>query len=158
MKLLFKQRFFSWFDSYDIYDSSGNTAFVVMGRLDWGHRLEIYDKNNRHLGTVKERVFTLLPRFGLYIGERYMGQIIKRFSLFIPVFTLECNDWVVEGDLLRWNYEVHDGSGRAVMTASKELLNLTDTYSIEVADPRDALLSLMIVLAIDAAKCSASKR
>ena len=29
MKLLFKQRLFSWFDSYDIYDEAGNTAFVV---------------------------------------------------------------------------------------------------------------------------------
>ena len=25
MKLLFKQRFFSWFDSYDIYDETGAT-------------------------------------------------------------------------------------------------------------------------------------
>lgn len=158
MKLLFKQRFFSWFDSYDIYDSSGNTAFVVRGRLAWGHMLEIYDKDNRYLGMVKERVLTFLPRFELYIGERYMGQIIKEFTFFIPVFTLECNDWVVKGDLLQWDYEVRDGSGRTVMTASKELFNLTDTYAIEVADPRDALLSLMIVLAIDAAKCSASKR
>lgn len=157
MKLLFKQRFFSWFDSYDIYDDSGNTAFVVRGRLGWGHRLEIYDKNDRHLGTVKQRVLTLLPRFELYIGERYMGQIIKKFTLFTPVFTLECNDWVVEGNWLQWDYEVRDGSGRTVMTASKELFNLTDTYSIEVADPRDALLSLMTVLAIDAAKCSAGK-
>ena len=24
MKLLFKQRFFSWFDSYDIFDENGN--------------------------------------------------------------------------------------------------------------------------------------
>ena len=31
MKLLFKQRFFSWFDSYDIYDEAGNTMFVVKG-------------------------------------------------------------------------------------------------------------------------------
>ncbi|MDD2214801.1 MAG: hypothetical protein PHR21_09730 [Oscillospiraceae bacterium] len=32
--------------------------------------------------------------------------------------------------------------------------HLTDTYVIDVADPRDALLCLMIVLAIDAEKCS----
>lgn len=32
MKLCFKQRFFSWFDSYDIYDAStGATAFTVEG-------------------------------------------------------------------------------------------------------------------------------
>ena len=29
MKLLFKQRLFSWFDSYDIYDEAGNTVYVV---------------------------------------------------------------------------------------------------------------------------------
>ena len=28
MRLLFKQRFFSWFDSYDIYDEDGNTVFT----------------------------------------------------------------------------------------------------------------------------------
>ena len=43
MKLLFKQRMFSWFDSYDIYDESGNTVFVVKGELAWGHLLRIYD-------------------------------------------------------------------------------------------------------------------
>ncbi len=29
MKLLFKQRFFSWFDSYDIYNESGETVYTV---------------------------------------------------------------------------------------------------------------------------------
>ena len=29
MKLLFKQRFFSWFDSYDIYDEAGSAMYVV---------------------------------------------------------------------------------------------------------------------------------
>ena len=33
MKLLFRQRFFSWFDSYDIYDEDGNTVYVVKGQL-----------------------------------------------------------------------------------------------------------------------------
>lgn len=36
MKMLFKQRMFSWFDSYDIYDEYGNTLFVVKGQLSWG--------------------------------------------------------------------------------------------------------------------------
>ena len=29
MKLLFRQRAFSWFDSYDIYDENENTVYVV---------------------------------------------------------------------------------------------------------------------------------
>ena len=43
MKLLFKQRFFSWFDSYDIFDESGITLFTVEGQLAWGHTLHIND-------------------------------------------------------------------------------------------------------------------
>ena len=39
MKLLFRQRFFSWFDSYDIYDEEGNTVYVVKGQFSWGHCL-----------------------------------------------------------------------------------------------------------------------
>ena len=31
MKLLFKQRFFSWFDSYDIYYEDGDVAYTVEG-------------------------------------------------------------------------------------------------------------------------------
>ena len=35
MRLLFKQRMFSWFDSYDIYDEQGQTALIVKGQLSW---------------------------------------------------------------------------------------------------------------------------
>ncbi len=92
----------------------------------------------------------------MFIGEEYIGQITKKFTFFKPVFTLDCNGWEVRGDWLAWDYNVYDG-GRQVMTASKQIFNWTDTYIIDVADPQDALLSLMIVLAIDAAKCSNNK-
>ncbi len=39
MKLLFKQRFFSWFDSYDIYNEAGETVYTVEGKLSWGRSL-----------------------------------------------------------------------------------------------------------------------
>ena len=43
MKLLFKQKMFSWFDSYDIFDEEGNTVYTVKGQLAWGHCLKIFD-------------------------------------------------------------------------------------------------------------------
>lgn len=35
MRLLFKQHFFSWLDSYDIYDVSGRGVYSVQGKLAW---------------------------------------------------------------------------------------------------------------------------
>ena len=69
MRLLFKQRFFSWFDSYDIYDEDGNTVFTVEGKLAWGHCLHILNAAGEHIGTVQQRVLTFLPKFELYIGK-----------------------------------------------------------------------------------------
>ena len=153
MRLYFKQRFFSWLDSYDVYDEAGNTAFTVEGKLSWGHRLHINDCHGIHIGTLQERVFTLLPQFELYVGEDYIGRIRKEFSFFKPRFTIECNGWEVDGNWLEWDYAIREGQ-RQVASIQKEIFNLTDTYVIDVAWPDDALLALMVVLAIDAEKCS----
>lgn len=53
MRLYFKQRFFSWFDSYDIYDESGNAVYEVKGQIAWGHCLKIFGAEGEALGTVK---------------------------------------------------------------------------------------------------------
>ena len=68
MKLLFKQRMFSWFDSYDIYNEAGDAVYEVKGVLSWGHCLKIFGPDGAELGTVKEEVFSFLPRFALYVG------------------------------------------------------------------------------------------
>ncbi len=158
MKLLFRQRFFSWLDSYDIYDEAGNTVFTVEGKLGWGHILHVLDRDGRHIGTVRERVLTFLePKFELYRGEdEYIGCITKTFTFFKPKFSIDFNGWQINGDIMEWEYTVTDAHGGTVAAISKELFNWTDTYSIDVADPDNALCVLMLVLAIDAEKCSSS--
>ena len=155
MKLLFKQRFFSWFDSYDIYNEDGAVMFTVKGRLSWGHLLKIYSPDGRELGMLKQRVLTWLPRFDMYIDGQYMGCISKELTLFRPKFDIDCNGWHVEGDWMGWDYSVID-RGKAVARMTKQLWNWTDTYVIDVYDPAHALCVLMIALAIDAEKCSGS--
>ena len=154
MKLLFKQRFFSWFDSYDIFDEAGVPLFTVEGQLAWGHTLHINDIDGNHMATVKQRLFTFLPKFDLYIGEDLVGTITKDFTFFAPAFDVDFNNWRVEGQFMEWDYDILDKFGGQVASISKELFNWTDTYVIDVADPDDALYALMVVLAIDAEKCS----
>ena len=154
MKLLFKQRFFSWFDSYDIYDENQNVVYVIKGQLSWGHCLKIFNASGREVGTVKERVFTWLPKFEIYEGERYIGCISKEFSFLKPRYNIDFNGWQVEGSFLEWDYSIIGSTGQEIATVSKELFRMTDTYVLNIANPRDALPVLMFVLAIDAEKCS----
>ena len=154
MRLLFKQRFFSWFDSYDIYNETGECLFTVKGQLSWGHCLKIFDANGGEVGMVKERVLTLLPKFELYLHGQYIGCISREFTFFKPKYNIDCNGWHVEGNFLEWDYTIQAPGGRRVAEISKELFHWTDTYVIDVHDPRDAVCALMLVLAIDAEKCS----
>ena len=150
MRLLFRQRFFSLLDSYDIYDEAGNVVFVVKGQLSWGRRLEIFDAIGSNIGTVKEELFTLLPRCTFYIYGQPVGQIRKRFTFLKPVYYLNCNGWHVEGNFLGWDYRITDPMGTSVVQASRHL-SWTDTYTIDIPDPANVLLALMTVLAIDVA-------
>lgn len=153
MQLYFKQRFFSWFDSYDIYDEEGNTVFTVEGQLSWGHCLHVNDAMGRHIATLQQRVLTLLPKFEMYIEENYVGCITKELTFFKPRFVMDCNGWEIDGEWMEWDYTITD-SGRQVATVSKDLFHMTDRYMIDVAEEDEALAVLLVVLAIDAEKCS----
>lgn len=154
MKLLFKQRFFSWLDSYDIYYEDGSTAYTVKGQLSWGHCLKIFDPQGMELGTVREKVFTWMPRFEIYLGDRYIGSISREFTLFKPKYNVDFNGWQIEGNWTEWDYTILGPMGDVLAVISKELWNWTDTYTIDVMSPDDALYALMFVLAVDAEKCS----
>ena len=155
MRLLFRQRLFSWFDSYDIYDEAGNTVYTVEGKLAWGHCLHILNAAGDHIGTVREQVLTFLPKFELYVQDQYVGCIQKEFTFFTPKFDIDCNGWQVQGDIWEWDYTIRDGFGAVVAQISKEVFRFTDTYVLDIDNPQNTLLILMIALAIDAAKCSA---
>ena len=154
MRMYFKQRLFSWFDSYDIYDEQGNTLYVVKGQLAWGHCLKIFDTYGNEVGTVKERVLTFLPKFEVYLGNQYLGCISKEFTFFKPKYDIDYNGWHIDGSVMEWEYEMTNAMGYMVASISKELFHLTDQYVIDVPNQQDALIVLMFVLAIDAEKCS----
>jgi uncharacterized protein YxjI len=90
----------------------------------------------------------------MYLGNNYVGSINKEFSFFRPRFNIDYNGWQVEGNFFEWDYDITDRIGQRVATVNKELWNWTDTYVIDVYNPNDVLCALMLVLAIDAEKCS----
>ena len=138
MKLLFKQRF-SWRAKYDIYDEAGNVMFFVQGEFSWFPKLHIYDGQGREVGLVKQKAWTWLPTYEMYVGGQYLGHIKKEWSFFHPKFDIDYKGWKVEGNWMELDYSIFDVSGRSVATVSKELWKWTDTYVIDVANPNDAL-------------------
>ena len=155
MKLLLKQRMWSWFDSFDIYDETGHTYFTVEGQLAWGHMFRIYDKNGIVVASLKEAVWTWMSRFYAYDKDgNQIGDIHKQLTMWTPKFDMRMNGktFSIEGNWIQWDYQLFC-EGKTVAVIRKEIWNWTDTYSITVNE-KDALSSILIVLAIDAIKCN----
>lgn len=154
MKIYFKQRIFSWLDSYEIYDENNNIIYIVKGEIAFGHCLRIYNSDKKEVGCVKERILSILPRFDLYSANEYLGSVKKEFKLFSNDYIIDFCNWHVNGDYLGWDYEITDEYNNIIARISKELFHMSDQYVIDVKYPSDILNALMLVLAIDAEKCS----
>ena len=106
MRLLIKQRVFSWTDSYDVYDENENPKYFVKAEFfSLGHQLHVYDRNNHELGVIRQRLLTFLPAFEIEIGGRVRGEIRKQFSFFKPRYEIDYNGWRVEGDFMMYTMD-----------------------------------------------------
>ena len=130
MQLLIKQRVFSWTDTYDVYDKAGN-----------------------EVGMVKQRLMTILPAFDIEIGGKEFGSVQKAFSFLKPRYDLDYNGWRCEGDFMAWDYDVYEACS-AVVHISKKPFHWGDTYVLDILDPKDEIMALMLAIAIDAANCT----
>jgi len=155
MKLVLKQRLFTFLDSYDIYDEFGNIVFHVKSVLSLGHEMHVFDNLGNEVGTIKQRLLHLLPTFEIWIGGVCAGYIKKDFSFFRPSFTLNYGSFKVTGDIMHWDYTV-TSNGKTIMQVTKKLLKLSDTYELLIWDESQIVPAVLIALAIDAEKCSRS--
>ena len=155
MKLILKQKMFSLLDSFDVYGEDGSIAYKVKGELALAHKLKIYSPQGNELGEVNQKIISITPTFELYENGKKIGSIKKQLlKLFGSAYSIDALGWTAKGNFTERNYSIHDSNGNLVATIKKQLLNLTDTYVLDVANPQHALHVLMFVIAIDAEKCS----
>ena len=154
MRLMIKQRVFAWTDTYDIYDEWGNKKYFVKSEfLSIGHKIHVYDRYDREVGMVREKLLKLLPTFEIDVDGETVGTVKKKWTFLRPKYEIDCNGWQCDGTIWGWDYDVISG-GDLVAHISKELLHWGDTYVLDIVDPADEIMALMLVIAIDAANCS----
>ena len=83
MKLLIRQRVFSWSDTYDVYDEAGTPKYYVKAEVfTLGHRIHVYaHATGEEVGQVNQRLLTLLPKFEISVRGRSLGCVAKQWSL-----------------------------------------------------------------------------
>jgi uncharacterized protein YxjI len=150
MKLYIKQKVFSFNDKFTVKDETGADRYFVEGEIfTLGKKLHVYDANHIERIFIQQKVWTFLPRFFVFVNELQVAEIVKEFTFLKPRYAVLGLDWEVNGNFWAHDYEILS-QGRIVVSIKKEWLTWGDTYVLDIADPRDELNALAVVLAIDA--------
>lgn len=150
MKLLIKQKVFSWGDKFTVYDEAGNERYKVEGEVfSLGKKLHLLDLSGNELAYIHQKVLSLLPRFFVTINGEEVAEIKAKFSILKPKYDILGLDWKVEGNFTGHEYAVYAEEG-PVVEISKQWFTWGDTYVLNVPDSKNEVPALAVVLAIDA--------
>lgn len=151
MRLLIREKVFSWADKFTVTDEAGVPRYTVEGQLfSWGKKLRVYDMDGREAAYIEQKVMSFMPRYRVYVRETLIGEVVREFTLFRPKYSVLGAGWDVEGDFWGHDYTVLR-NGMPVVTISKEWFTWGDCYALDIGHPEDEIQALALVLAIDCA-------
>ena len=78
MKLYIKEKVFSWGDKFYVKDALGNDRYVVEGEVfTLGKKLHVYDRLNREVAFIRQKLWTFLPRYMVSVEGTDVAEIVK---------------------------------------------------------------------------------
>ena len=150
MKLYMKQKVFSWKDRFTIKDETGADRYTIEGEFfTIGKKLHVFDRNHNEVAFVQQKVLTFLPRFFVYRNGQQVAEIVKRFTFFRPRYEIAGLGWEVNGSFWEHDYTITK-NGREIVSIHKVWMSWGDSYELNIVNGEDEVLTLAVVLAIDA--------
>ena len=149
MKLYIRQKVFSFKEKFTVKDEYGQDKYMVEGEFfSLGKKLHIYDMAGNEVAFIQQKIFSFLPRYFVFVGDRQIAEIVKQFSFFTPKYDVLGLDWQVRGNFTAHDYEVTE-NGRPVVIIHKEWMTWGDCYELNIAPGAEEIVALATVLAID---------
>lgn len=150
MKLYMKQKVLSWKDRFTIKDETGADRYTIEGEFfAIGKKLHVFDMNHNEVAFVQQKVLTFLPRFFVYRNGQQVAEIVKRFTFFRPRYEIAGLGWEVNGSFWEHDYTITK-NGREIVSIHKVWMSWGDSYELNIVNGEDEVLTLAVVLAIDA--------
>lgn len=149
MKLYIKQKVFSWNAKFTVKNELGEDKYWVEGEFfSLGRKLHIYNASGGEIASIEQKLFSLMPKYIVYVGGTQVAEIVREFTFMKPRYTIEGLNWDVNGDFWQHDYQITQ-NGNLIVIINKEWMTWGDTYELNIANPQDELIALAVVLAID---------
>ena len=147
MTLYLQEELFS-FDHFDIWDEDSNVKYQVERELfQFGRKLVVTDMEGREVCFVQHIPFSIPCAYELAVPGGSV-QLDRQFSFFTQQYSIDSLGWEVAGSFMSLEFEITQGQ-RRVAYIEKAWPAFHDRYRLEIADDKDELTALCVVLAID---------
>ena len=97
---------------------------------------------------LQQKLMSFLPKYFVFVGDKQIAEIVKKFNLFAPKYEVAGLNWQVTGNFTAHDYEITD-NGRPVVHIHKAWGTWSDCYALSIADGADEIVALATMLAID---------
>ncbi len=151
MKLLLKEKVFSFRETFHVLDENGMPVYDVTGKaFSWGHQLTVSDRSGAELARIGQKLFSLTPRYEIDTAGGIPSDLRGHLTFLRPRYTLqtEGGDWEIHGNFLEHEYQMIRGN-ETVASVRKQWFTWGDTYLLEVPRESDAMTALAVMIAID---------
>ena len=130
-------------------DENGNFKYRIKGKaLTPARRFSVWNAENEEIAVVKQKMWCVFPQYRVCLNGRVVAEIKKERSYFKPRYIVDELNWIVEGDFFGHRYAISCGD-RIVAEIRKAWMSWGDNYEIDIANPKDEIVSLITVIVID---------
>lgn len=156
MKLYIKQKVFSWVDRFTVKDENGQDTYYVEGELfSWGKKLHVRDTSGNEAAFIQQKLWSFLPRYFVFVNGEQAAEIVKELTFLRPRYRIEGLGWDIDGSFWAHDYAITQ-NGRPIVTIHKAWMTWGDCYELDIADSRDTIVALAVVLTIDCVMAAAA--
>jgi uncharacterized protein YxjI len=159
-KFYVNEKFFSIGDQFDILDERQQPVYKVKEKLfTFGKQFSFINANGEQLAFCKQKLFRLMPQYQLFIRNRLVATIKKRFTVFVKKYDIlsEEGTYTIEGDVFAWNFQIAK-DGNVFCHVHKNFTLFKDKYEISVGEGFDEILALNLVIILDSVHHDAKSR
>lgn len=151
-KLYIKQKAISIGDKYKIFDENDKLLYYVNSKLfSINHKKFIYNANDEIVMILRRKFFDILPQYLIYDkNNKLIAGIRKKFSI-NQKYVMESwggEKFSAEGNFFTFNLQFFRGD-QLIGSMSKKIIQLVDSYQVEVINDSDVELIIAFVIAFD---------
>lgn len=151
MKMYLKQQVLTIPEKFYVKDKDGKNIYTVKREIwSFGKKFHIYNTNSDEICFLKQKVWSLMSRYDVLINGKKETEIKRVFNFLKPKYVVNGKDREISGDFWAHNYLITQNDTIIAKIRKHWLSFWGDSYELDIQESQNELLTLAVVLAIDA--------